>query len=51
MKHDRFIYQKPIMEILILCENDVVTDIVQASGTGNDNNIAGSNYNDFFNGF
>ena len=48
MKQDRLIYQEPIMEMMLLSENDVVTDIVQASGEGNDNNIGGSDYNDFF---
>ena len=48
MKQDRLIYKEPTLEMIVLSENDVATDIVQASGEGNDNNIGGANYNDFF---
>lgn len=51
MKQDKLIYQEPVMEIMILLENDIATGIVEASNTGDDSNIGGSKYDDFFNGF
>ena len=52
MRQDKLIYQEPVMEIMILFENDIATaGIVEASNTGDDNNIGSSNYDDFFNGF